>query len=527
MLRVVGLLALSFGGPSGSVRAVVPSPQDAAATPAAAYRKFDMVTILRTPTCVNHRTIINAATYLPAKGLRRIFVVAPTRWLADVSRWHPLATAVDENAAAPGVSRQLIESVLIKYGYGSVATNNRWEGRATPGWYLVQLVNLGFVLRDDVLDTLLVHDADQMVLPPFEVFGNGTFVHAGVARPRFSVKVGGAVSNHYDFAYACLTGEKMAYHRPRPRSAPPSAGAAATPSSLFPSPSSSAAHEARPWPTSGLMYWLPHARDEPGSFVTHSYVIFRPFLREMLDIFSGGAPPTRREARGAKGDGGEGGGGGGGGGGEGGGGGGGGEGGTRALGLRTFAVVESPDTPSAFTLFDGTSVRRPPMAKAAPPESRSSEPVGVVAGGLHGAPPWLVRSLRCINPEMPNVGFSEISSYVSHVLRHHPDAVEIEPTLTWSRNPPSKEWRAARRGGYCCHFDAALDAATALGQHFLGAELGHSLVLPGNLSRPLTAQQQCVAAYTQRKDFFETTPYPPPGHAYWAERKVTFTAAAR
>lgn len=164
---------------------------------------FDMVTILRTPTCINHRTVMNAARYLPQKGLRYIFVVTPSRWVEDVGRWHERVRGVDESFAAPGVSRKAIEAVLTKYGYGEVTTGDHYQGRATPGWYLVQLVNLGFVLRPDVLDTLLVHDADQMILPNFEVFGNGTFMHDGAERKRFAVKVGG------HFEHRCVRGPRI------------------------------------------------------------------------------------------------------------------------------------------------------------------------------------------------------------------------------------------------------------------------------------------------------------------------------
>lgn len=61
------------------------------------------------------------------------------------------------------MSKPIIEALLVKYGFGNMKQQH-FEGRASAGWYLSQFVNLGFVLRPDVLDTLLVHDG---VCAPF------------------------------------------------------------------------------------------------------------------------------------------------------------------------------------------------------------------------------------------------------------------------------------------------------------------------------------------------------------------------
>ena len=132
--------------------------------------RFDMMTLMRTPTCVNYHTVMNAIRHLTPKGLRRAWVVVPKQWLEDIGRWHHGIWAVDEDAAVEGVSRAGIEWLLDHYGFHSAL--KVYNGRATPGWYLVQMINLGFVLRKDVLEVLLVHDADQIVLPSFRVFSN-------------------------------------------------------------------------------------------------------------------------------------------------------------------------------------------------------------------------------------------------------------------------------------------------------------------------------------------------------------------
>ena len=102
--------------------------------------EFDMLTMLRTPTCINYRTVTQAARYLPRKGLRRIWVVVPPRWVESVSRWHSRVHAVSEDEAVKGVTIKAIEAVLTRYGFRAAVgvgnTTQRFRGRATPGWYL-------------------------------------------------------------------------------------------------------------------------------------------------------------------------------------------------------------------------------------------------------------------------------------------------------------------------------------------------------------------------------------------------------
>jgi hypothetical protein len=219
-------------------------------------RHFDMLTILRVPTCVNHATVQSALRYLTPKGLRRLWVVTPAKWVARVARIWPHVWVVGEDQAAAGVDRAVVEHLLNSSGFNMQANSSRVvAGRSTPGWYLVQAINLAFVLRDDVLDTLLVHDADMVVLPSYEVHAPGVFVFEGVKRPRIAVKVGGLVSvEQYSFAHHCLTGDRMLYH--------------GLSNKQLRSPySASIRHR------------------QTGSFVTHSYTVFRPFVRKMLDRF--------------------------------------------------------------------------------------------------------------------------------------------------------------------------------------------------------------------------------------------------
>ncbi len=383
-----------------------------------------MLTILRTPTCINYRTIANALTYLPPKGLRKVFAVVPQRWVEDVSRWNStLVQAVDENQAVQNLSLRSVSLALdlLGFGGGVGGKHERFQGRTSPGWYLVQLINLGFALREDVLDTLLVHDADQMILPSFEVYGSGTFAdpESGRKRPKFAVRTGGLIIHHYDSAYTCLTGERMAYHAPSTRDA--------ARSSRHPVPRTR---------------WIEHAHE--GSFVTHSYVIFRPFLRELL---------------------------------------------------------------AAFT----KSVRRAAPQQAVPLAGSTGTPLA----------DWADSIIRCINPAAPLLGFSEISSYISHVLAHHPEAAYIEQSVSWARNPPAHAWARVRGAdGFCCSFDGALSAAARGGLQFLGAELGHPP--PSAHDSGDSARLACHKDYVERGEFFLSTPYPPASNPFWSERGVSF-----
>lgn len=231
-----------------------------------------------------------------------------------------------------------------------------------------------------------------------------------------------------------------------------------------------------------LKYFEQHAAE--GSFVTHSYVVFRPFMRELLNVFAGG------------------------------------EGAGGASGKTTKAAVATGQHPVVGYVDERTqSTRsgRPPMAR---PVAQHN-----FAHDGNAPSPWLVRALRCINPAHPNVGFSEISSYISHVIANHREAVEIEPTMSWARNPKDRQWPKVRKQGYCCNLDFALDEAAGQGLHFLGTELGHDSILQknGNLGR---ARKECVADYTQRKELFLTSAYPPIGNSYWRDRNVSFSASS-
>jgi len=210
------------------------SPQARGPSSGRQIRNFDMLTIMRTPTCVNYFTVMNAVTYLKPKGLRRLFVAVPSQYVESVGSWHGDVIALDENLAVPGVSKKGIERTLHKYNW----TNSYGEGRTSAGWYLMQFLNLGFGLREDVEDVVVLHDADQIILPDFEVFAEDTFTTpSGESMPKINVKVGGLGMHHYyNYAYHCLTGQTLLE--------PPQ-----------------------------------------GSYVAHTWTSYRPFLKELLEAF--------------------------------------------------------------------------------------------------------------------------------------------------------------------------------------------------------------------------------------------------
>ena len=225
---------------------------------------FDMMTLFRTPTCISYTTVANGIRYLVPKGLRTFYVVTQRQWVNAVDKWHERVVGVDEDEAVPGVTRAAIEYLLKKHMIGKDA-HGYYGGRATPGWYLVQFLNLGFVTRADVLDTLVLHDADQMILPSFEVYGKGTFLHDGVERPRMRVRVGGSVIHSYDHSHMCLTGEKMAY-----------TGNARKIAAAYKNQDIT--------PNHSQYYVLPHT--VTGSFVTHTFTAFKPYMQRLLSRFN-------------------------------------------------------------------------------------------------------------------------------------------------------------------------------------------------------------------------------------------------
>ena len=368
---------------------------------------FDLATIFRTPTCVNYLTVTNALKYLTHQGLRKVFAIVPAKWTRDVSRWDPRVVAVDERFAVPGVSKSLIRDLLAKYGFEKSGKFNASElgaGRTSAGWYMVQFINHGFVLRKDVLDTVVIHDADQIILPDYRVYGKGYFTDSeGIRRPTFKVKVGGndgILAQPYEYAWKCLTGQTL---------------------------------EQEP----------PGAKGR-GSYISHSYTVFRPYIRELLSRLAAG-----------------------------------------------------PATVKGFPAADAIT---------------GAAPLGEMVA------PWLESAIRCINPKQPDLGYSEVSNYLDHVVSRHRESVDVDSSRTWDRNPTNEqEWSMVRgEDGYCCNLTGVLSAHAERGKEYMGMELGHSYA---------GGKHDCNYATTNASNsFFTQLPYPPPGSAFWQTYNVRFTS---
>jgi len=156
-----------------------------------------------------------------------------------------------------------------------------------------------------------------------------------------------------------------------------------------------------------------------------------------------------------------------------------------------------------------------------------------------GIAPWLVSMIRCINPQQPNLGFSEISTYISYVMQRHPEAVHVQPTQTWARNPDSAdEWRTIQKEPsssqtpagpsessatkYCCNTDPLLATRVRAGFEYFGTELGHadtSFLTSLGVTSSKAGGDMC--GYTSDK-FFLSSPYPPASHSFWTSRGVKF-----
>lgn len=162
---------------------------------------FDMMTVMRTPTCVNYQTIMGALKHLKPQGLRRIYVSVPGEWVESMSSLHEDVIGVDDSKAVPGVSYDIIGKELNKQGYNG---QQMTSGRRSTGWYLMQFLNLGFGMRDDVLDFVLLHDADMMILSNFQVFGLSTFTGLDGILPTINLRPGGGDAHQYEKAHRCL-----------------------------------------------------------------------------------------------------------------------------------------------------------------------------------------------------------------------------------------------------------------------------------------------------------------------------------
>ena len=190
-----------------------------------------------------------------------------------------------------------------------------FAGRRSTGWYLMQFLNLGFGMRDDVLDVVLLHDADQMILSNFQVFGLSTFTGPDGIRPTINLRPGGGDAHQYEKAHRCLlNGENI--EDPPDRS----------------------------------------------SYTSHSWMSYRPYITELLTRFGGH--------------------------------------------IRDIA---------------------------------------------EGQPqPWLKRIVECIDQTNPNLGFGEITTYLSYDVRHHPSQYTFVPLVTWTRHPITIVDLGVMENGFCC-----------------------------------------------------------------------------
>ena len=117
---------------------------------------FDVMSPLRRPTCVGHGTVMTGIQALRPKGLRYYWVVTGRKWLDGVATWDERVRAVDEDEALPGVSRAVLTHYFRRYGLFDAMGYH--GGHAVEGWYLTMMLAWGFILRPDVLDTLVLHN---------------------------------------------------------------------------------------------------------------------------------------------------------------------------------------------------------------------------------------------------------------------------------------------------------------------------------------------------------------------------------
>lgn len=177
---------------------------------------FDMLLIMPVPNCVAYATVESALTYLKPQGLRKIWIVTHQRWLQDVTAWGNRVEAVDFEKTLTAVRFSAVYELMESFDkFRFDATPEQKEEIVTQ--VMLELITIGFVLRDDVLDILLVHEANQVILKGFKVFAEGKFKdprrpnedHDGDI-PRFHWRRGG---ENIEFKYRqmsdCLTGRPL------------------------------------------------------------------------------------------------------------------------------------------------------------------------------------------------------------------------------------------------------------------------------------------------------------------------------
>ena len=145
-------------------------------------------------------------------------------------------------------------------------------------------------MREDVLDFVLLHDADQMVLSNFRVWGPTAFTGPNGSLPTVNLRPGGLDARQYDPAHYCLLGAGS-----KSITAFPSFGLQGSFSLVVSIFQFEYPLQTRPFRAPGEH--LENPSQPSSSYTSHSWMSFRPHLAELLAKFGGHRSEVSNEAQ--------------------------------------------------------------------------------------------------------------------------------------------------------------------------------------------------------------------------------------
>lgn len=199
--------------------------------------QIDVLGVAAKPTCVAKQAVQSLNRYLQP---RRIVIITTNAEACSVFR--TFAHNVDckeENDVLPGVSKDTVGTFLEKRY--TVDGDGEFNGRTLAGWYLQQFLKLGASqYLPDLSRYFLIWDMDMILLHKLSPFYPSYSRKLQHVEQKTVVNIGGARNPGYEFAYKQLTGSRLEY------------------------------------------------AEDGSSFVTHSLVVYKPYMKEFLSSISKG-----------------------------------------------------------------------------------------------------------------------------------------------------------------------------------------------------------------------------------------------
>eukprot|EP00241_Pyramimonas_parkeae_P018817 CAMPEP_0114298770 /NCGR_PEP_ID=MMETSP0059-20121206/12604_1 /TAXON_ID=36894 /ORGANISM="Pyramimonas parkeae, Strain CCMP726" /LENGTH=409 /DNA_ID=CAMNT_0001421171 /DNA_START=157 /DNA_END=1386 /DNA_ORIENTATION=- len=164
------------------------------------HADVDVVVVAVKPTCVTPFAIRGLNFFM---GPRTIYVIAPTQTRCAVfAKQAQNVVCIVEDQVVPGLNKKVVGEYIEKLYQAS--GSSIVYGRSMAGWYLQQFLKMGVARHlDGLSEHYLLWDSDMVPLKPMDWFRHN--------RTQVLFNTGGYLTPTYDQVYERLMGTKMSY----------------------------------------------------------------------------------------------------------------------------------------------------------------------------------------------------------------------------------------------------------------------------------------------------------------------------